>query len=470
MKRSIPTLSLFATIVILSGCVVGPRYKRPAVSTPPAYRDADSVAGNEADSSNSSIGDLKWSEIFEDEQLKALIGEALDRNFDVRIAAQRVFEQQAQVGVARAQALPSLSGGAAYTAIGLPYGLLGNTSSPSFHGGGFTASAAWNLDFWGLYRRQNEAARAQLLATEWGRRATLSSVVIQVAASYIQMRTLDSQLEITRGTLESRGESLRLVRLRESVGSTTMADVYQAEQLLYAAEAALPELERQIREQENNLSLLLGRNPGPIPRGKRNAEQPHPSAVPAGIPSQLLERRPDIRRAEAQLMAANAQIGVARAQFFPQISLTGMGGTATGQFNMLFSSASNYWLAGGNISLPIFTGGKLKNNLKSAEAARQEMVLAYQQTIAASFRDVSNALISYQKSTENRLAQEKEVTAARESVRLARVRYENGSTSYLEVLTNDTNLFAAEFRLAGAQEPEALSLVQLYGALGGGWR
>ncbi len=328
MKRSIPAASVLVTVIILSGCMVGPHYKRPAANTPPAYRDVDSVSGK-SDPSTSSVGDLKWSEVFQDEQLKALIAEALDKNYDVRIAAQRVLEQQAQVGVTRSQSLPSLNGGAAYSAIGLPSGLLGNSSSPQFNGGGFTASAAWNLDFWGLYRRQNEAERAQLLATEWGRRATLSSIVIQVATSYIQMRTLDAQLEITRGTLESRRESLRLVSLRERVGSTTMADVRQAEQLLYGAEAVLPDLERQIREQENNLSLLLGRNPGPIPRGKRNIEQPHPQEVPAGIPSELLERRPDIQRAEAQLIAANARIGVARAQFFPQMSITGLGGTAT---------------------------------------------------------------------------------------------------------------------------------------------
>jgi multidrug efflux system outer membrane protein len=469
MKLSIPVASVLGLACILSGCLVGPHYARPAANVPPAYRDVEPALGD-ADLSKSSIGDLQWSEVFEDEQLKALIAEALDKNFDVRIAAQRVLEQQAQVGVTRSESFPGLSGGAAYSAVGLPSGLLGTPASPTFHGGGFTASAAWNLDFWGLYRRQNEAARAQLLATEWGRRATLSSIVIQVAAAYIQMRSLDARLDITRSTLASRGESLRLVRRRESVGSTTMADVRQAEQLLYAAEAAVPDLERQIHQQENNLSLLLGRNPGPISRGKRNSEQPHPQAVPAGIPSQLLERRPDIQRAEAQLIAANARIGVARAQFFPQISLTGMGGTATNQFNLLFSSASAYWLAAANVSLPVFTGGKLKNNLKSAEAARQEMVLEYQQTIATAFRDVANALIEYRKSTENRIALEKDVAAARESVRLARLRYDNGKTSYIEVLTNDTNLFAAEFQLAGAEEPEALSLVQLYGALGGGWR
>jgi outer membrane protein, multidrug efflux system len=467
MKRSIPVASVLAILGILSGCMVGPHYKRPVVNTPAAYRDADSVSGKTA-SPASSVGDLTWSEVFKDEQLKALITEALDKNYDIRIAAQRVFEQQAQVGITRSQSLPSLSGGATYSAIGFPSGLIGPSSE--YHGGGLAASAAWNLDFWGLYRRQNEAARAQLLATEWGRRATLSSVVIQVAASYIELRTLDAQLEMTRGTLESRRESLRLVSLRESVGSTTMADVHQAEQLLYAAEAVMPELERQIREQENNLSLLLGRNPGPISRSKSNTKQFPPDGVPAGIPSQLLERRPDIQRAEAQLIASNAQIGVARAQFFPQISLTGAGGTATSQLTNLFSSGSNYWLGAGSIIQPIFTGGKLKNNLKLAEETNQEIVVTYQQTVATAFRDVSNALISCQKSKENRIAQEKEVNAARESVLLARVRYTNGRSSYLEVLTNDTNFFSAELNLASAQQQEALSLVQLYGALGGGWK
>jgi outer membrane protein, multidrug efflux system len=309
-----------------------------------------------------------------------------------------------------------------------------------------------------------------LLATEWGRRAVLSSVVIDVASAYIQLRALDAQLEITHATLNSRHESLRLVSLRERTGVTTMADVHQAEQLLYAAEAVQPRLESQIREQENGISLLLGRNPGPIPRGGKNTEQPHPAEIPAGIPSQLLERRPDIQRAEAQLIAANARIGVARAQFFPQISMTALGGTFTNQFTQLFQPGSSFWIAGSSLSQPIFAGGRLKHNLKKAEETRQEMVLNYQKTIASAFRDVSDALIAYQKSKEDRLAQEKQTTAAREAVRLARIRYDNGRSSYLEVLTNDTNLFSAELNLAAIQEREALSLVQLYSALGGGWQ
>jgi multidrug efflux system outer membrane protein len=249
-----------------------------------------------------------------------------------------------------------------------------------------------------------------------------------------------------------------------------MSDVHQSEQLLYAAEAIQPNLERDIREQENSISLLLGRNPGPIPRSKKFIEQPDPQDVPPGIPSQLLERRPDIQKAEAELIAANARIGVARAQFFPQISITGMGGTATSQMNKLFNSDSTFWFWGIGVSQPLFEGGKLKNNLRMAEETKQEMVLAYRQAIASAFRDVSNALIAYQESKENRIAQEKETAAAEKSVQLARIRYDNGGSSYLEVLTNDTNLFSAELNLAGAQQQEALSLVQLYGALGGGWK
>jgi len=468
--RRLRTLGImFVAGCALSGCMVGPHYKRPAVAPPPVFRDAQGISKN-ADNSEASVGDLQWSEVFQDEEMKKLISEALLKNYDVRIAAHRVLEQQAQIGITRSQALPSLSSGAAYSAIGLPSGLLGGESSPKFYGGGVTGTAAWNLDFWGLYRRQNEAARAELLATEWGRRAALSSVVMQVASGYIQLRALDAQLEITRATLDSRRESLRLVGLREKTGATTMSDVYQAEQLLYAAEAVLPRLEREMRAQENGLSFLLGREPGTIPRGRTNKDQPHPQEVPPGIPSQLLERRPDIQRVEAELIAGNARIGVARAQFFPQIGLTALAGTSTSQLSKLFSGDSSYWLANGALNQPLFTGGRLRNNLKQVEEKQQELIVTYQKTIAAAFRDVSNALIAYQKSREDRIAQEKETAAAKGAVQLARIRYQNGRSSYLEVLTNDTNLFAAQLNLATVQEQEALSLVQLYGSLGGGWR
>jgi multidrug efflux system outer membrane protein len=284
-----------AAITVISGCRVGPNYKRPATTVPPAYRDVDVVSqgGNTA---QPSLGDLKWSEIFQDEPLKSLISEALQNNYDVRIAAQRVLEQQAEVGITRSQMFPSVSAGGSYITTGLPSGLLGNPSSPKFNGGGLSGSASWYLDFWGLYRRQTEAARAELVATEWGRRAALCSVVINVAGAYIQLRALDEQLRITRATLAAREESLRLVSLRESYGATTVADVYQAQQLLYAAQSEVPRLEREIRQQENGLSLLLGRNPGPIPRGKQNTEQPHPLELVAGLPRNFSSVAPTFSR------------------------------------------------------------------------------------------------------------------------------------------------------------------------------
>jgi multidrug efflux system outer membrane protein len=469
MKQFTFAMHALVTATVLSGCMVGPRYQRPVVAAPPVYRDTKPVPADMS-ASTVSVGDLKWSEVFKDEQMKKLIEEALANNFDVRIAAQRVLEQQAQAGITRSQSLPSLSAGGSYSAIGIPTHALGSNYDSTFHGGGLMADAAWNLDFWGLYRRQNEAERAKLLATKWGRNATLSSVVINVAASYIQLRTLDAKLAITCKTLDTRRESLRLVRIRERMGSATMSDVHQSEQLLYAAEADRPVLERDIRVQENDISLLLGRNPGPIPRDTKTIGQPAPQEIPPGIPSQLLERRPDIQKAEAELIAANAKIGVAHAQFFPQISITGLGGTATSQMNKLFNSDASFWFGSASVSQPIFEGGKLRNNLRLAEETKQEMILAYRKTIASAFRDVSNALIAYHKSKENRIALEEETNAAHQSLRLAQIRYDNGGSSYIEVLTEDANLFSAELNLANAQQQEALSLVQLYGALGGGWK
>jgi multidrug efflux system outer membrane protein len=465
--------STLATASILSGCMVGPRYQRPAVTAPPIYRDAAPATAPSRIVSNHaspSLGDLKWSEVFKDGQLKALVAEALTNNYDLRIAAGRVMEQQARVGIVRSQALPSVSGGAAYYSIGIPENALGVGSASTFHGGGLTAAAAWNLDFWGLYRRQTEAQRAELLATEWGRRATLSTVVINVTSSYIQLRSLDAQLAITRRTIDARRESLRLITLRENVGSATMTDVHQAQQLLDGTQAALPKLELQMLEEENNISLLLGRNPGPISRGAAEPLLADPQEIPPGIPSQLLERRPDIQQAEAKMIAANARIGAARAQFFPQVSITGIGGTATSQFDHLFNTDSRYWFGAISVNQPLFTGGKLKNNLHLAEETQKETVIAYRQTIATAFRDVSNALIACNKSKENRIAQERDTAEARAIRNLALTRYNNGRTGYLEVLASDTALFSEETSLTNSRQQEALSLVQLYSALGGGWK
>jgi multidrug efflux system outer membrane protein len=471
-----------ATLILVAatGCMVGPNYKRPVVATPAAYRGA-----SELTPTGTPLGAEKYTSVFTDPVLQSLIAEALKNNYDVKIAADRVLEQEAQVGITKAGQYPTVSVGGTYDAAALPGGLLsglGNNNGSSnstgannnqghtqIYTGGLTASVAWNLDFWGYYRRQTEAARAYLRATQWAQQTTYSTLVENVATSYYQLRTLDSELAITQNELKARKDSLELTQKLDAGGSDSLVDVRQAEELAYTAEAQIPDLERQITQQENSLCILLGRAPGPIARGLPIDQAPHPTAVPVGLPSDLLERRPDIRRAEELLVQANANIGVAKAQFFPQLSLSGTGGTSTSQLKGIVESKNLYYYAVGSLSQPIFEGGKLTNNLHYAKAEDQELVDTYRQTIAGAFRDVDNALVAYSKTREYREKQEKQTEATRDAVRLARMRYNAGATSYLEVLTNDANLYSSELTLKTAQQQEALSLVQLYNALGGGW-
>ena len=460
--------------LLIVGCTVGPNYKRPAVDVPGSYRQA--LAPDIAPASSApSIADEQWSAIFQDSTLQHLIQEALANNLDLRIAAQRVLEAQAQLGVTRSQQFPTVNGGGSYTAIQIPSSLAGtnNNGTPAnsfFNGGGPSASAAWNLDFWGLYRRQTEAARAELLASQWGQRATRTSLIQGVAEAYFELRSLDAQMAITENTIKARKDSLQLTQALEQHGAGSLADVRQAEELLHAAQANLPDLRRQIAIQENTISILLGHNPQAIDRGLPIEQQPHPQEIPVGIPSQLIERRPDIQQAEAKLVAANARIGVARAQYFPQISLTSLGGSASNQLSSVFSSPNGYWYAAGSISEPIFDGGRIRSNYRLSKAQEQEMLLAYQKTILNAFKDVSNSLVSYKETREHREEQAEQVKSAADAVRLARLRYSGGNTSYLEVLTTDTDLYSAQLLLAQAQQQEAASLVQLYAALGGGWQ
>jgi multidrug efflux system outer membrane protein len=489
MKRILTTLTGLAIIASLAGCKVGPNYKRPVTNTPATYRGA--LAPEIADTSTATpLGAQKWDTVFTDPVLQSLITEALKNNYDVKIAADRVLEEQAAVGVTRAGQFPTLTGGASYDAISLPGGLLSglnnNSSSSSsssssnnnartnIYSGGLTASAAWNLDFWGYYRRMTEAQRAEYRATQWAQQTTYATIVEDVATDYYQLRSLDAQLAITKQTIETRQQSLDLTNTLEKGGNTSLADVRQAEELLYTAKAQLPDLQRQIEQQENNLGLLLGRNPGPILRDTDAstgilATAPHPVEVPVGLPSDLLERRPDIRRAEELLIQANANIGVARAQFFPQLSLSATGGTSSSQLKKIFDSGNIYYYAVGSLSQPIFDAGKIRNNYREAQAKDKELLDTYQQTIAGALRDVSNSLAAYSRAREYREQQEKETAAAADAVRLARIRYNGGATSYLEVLTNDANLYTAQLTLETAQQQEALALVQLYNALGGGW-
>lgn len=458
----------------VTGCTVGPDYKRPVLNMPGSYRQ--SLAPDIAPTSSApSIADEQWSVVFQDPTLQGLIKEALANNLDLRIAAQRVLESQAQVGIARSQQLPSINGSVGYSALQIPTSLAGtkNDGTPAnsfYRGGGPSASAAWNLDFWGLYRRQSEAARAELLASEWGQRATRTTLIQSVAEAYFELRSLDAQLAITQNTIKARQDSLKLTQSLEQHGAGSLADVRQAEELLHAAQANLPDLRRQIVIQENTISVLLGHNPEAIERGLSVEDQPHPEEVPVGVPSQLLERRPDVQQAEAKLVAANARIGVARAQYFPQISLTSLGGAASNQLSTIVSGPTSYWYAAGSISEPIFDGGRIRSNYRLSKAQEQEALLDYQKVILNSLKDASNSLVSYKETRERREEQAQQVKSAMDAVRLARLRYSGGNTSYLEVLTTDTDLYSAQLLLAQAQQQEAASLVQVYAALGGGWR
>jgi len=472
-KKFIKTLATATLLLATAGCAVGPTYKRPLVEVPTNFRAEP--ASSSTPEAATTLGDEQWVEIFEDATLQRLDQEALQNNLDLRIAAQRVLEAQAQVGITRSQQLPSVNGGASYSALQIPSSLAGKNSDGStansfFNGGGLSASAAWNLDFWGLYRRQTEAARAELLATKWAQRATRSALVEGVALAYFEMRSLDAQLEITQSTIKARKESLQLTLALEQHGAASLADVRQAEELLHVAQANLPELRLQIAGQENMLSVLLGHNPGTIERGLSVEKQPHPEQIPVGIPSQLLERRPDIQQAEAKLIAGNARIGVAKAQFFPNISLTSLGGSVSSQLNSVFDAKNSYWYASTSLTQPIFSGGRIRNNYRLSVAQQQEMILAYRNTILNALKDVSNSLVAYQETRGRRVELAAQVDSAADAVRLARLRYSGGNTSYLEVLTTDTDLYSAQLLLAQAQQQEAFSVVQLYVALGGGWK
>ena len=455
---------ILVTLVICTGCAVGPKYKRPTLTVPEGYRGLAPDAGQQT---SASLADEKWWTVFQDPQLQQLIRTALVQNYDVRIAATRILQAQAILGITRADQYPTITGGASTT----------NTRAqrtkvlPEFESSAneVNLSLVWELDFWGKFRRATEAARASLLATEWGKRAVISSLVSNVATAYFQLRELDLELEISKRTLDSRKQSLNLVEIRARGGVTALIDVRQSEQLVYTAAGSIPDLERRIEQQENFLSVLLGNNPGPITRGKSLVENPVLPTVPAGLPSSLLEKRPDIQATEQQLVAANARIGVAKAAYFPQITLTAIAGYQSPALTDLFTGPAGFWNFGGQLLQPIFTGGRIRSNVRLTEAQQQEAVLFYQSTIQQAFREVSDSLIAYRKDQEFRQQQELLAVAAEDTVRLANVRYSGGVSSYLEVLDSDTRYFDAQLALAQAQLNERLALVQLYNALGGGW-
>lgn len=459
-------LALVGFALLSSGCTVGPNYKKPVASIPPTYRGLTPEQIANADSA--SVGDQKWWEVYQDEQLRSLIQTAIQQNYDVRIAATRVLAAQAQLGITRADQYPNVAAGASL----VDQRTSRSPAAPAFEvgAGQLSVSAGWELDFWGKFRRASEAARANLVASEWARQEVIVTLVANVSAAYFQLRALDLELEISQRTLASRQESLRLTHILADGGSTSMLDVRQAEQLVFTAAAEIPALEQQVEQQENLISILLGKNPDTIVRGQKLTEQARLPEVPSGLTSSLLERRPDIRAAEQQLIAANAEVGVAKAAYFPQISLTGTAGFESNALTRLFSGPAGSWSYGASLTQPIFTAGRIRAHVRLAEAQQQTSLLFYQQTIQGAFRNVSDALIARRKSSEFRGQQELLFQSAQDAARLSHMRYTGGVTGYLEVLTNETNAFSAELGLVQAQLNEYLASVQLYQALGGGWQ
>jgi multidrug efflux system outer membrane protein len=467
--------SLIAPIVaaaLLAGCAVGPNYHRPAIQTPNAFRAADAATASDP----ASLADLKWFEVFKDEKLQELEREALTQNYDLRDAAARVEAARANLGITRSNQFPNVGASADISTIRssrngatpLPASFV--PSQNRTFGGATLDLLSFELDLWGRLRRATEAARANLLGAEENRKAVMTGLVSEVAAAYFSLRELDYELEISRRTLATRQESLELIRNRQSGGVATLLDLRQGEQLVYTAAETIPTLQQAIEQTENRISLLLGKPPGEVMRGLSLTEQVLPPDVPAGLPSALLERRPDIRTAEQNLIAANAEIGVAKASYFPQISLTGfLGGQGT-QLSSLFSGPSAVWNFTPQVTQPIFTAGRLKSNVQLSEALRESALIQYEKTIQTAFTEVSDALIAHQRVRESRTQQELLVAALQDRTRLAYVRYNGGVDTLLNALDSDRDLFQAELTLSQVRLNELDSIVQLYKALGGGWQ
>lgn len=460
------------TLLLLIGCKVGPNYHRPAVDTPGTYRRA--ATDTNAISGTNSLGDLGWWSVYDDPQLRAYIAEALTNSWDIKIAAARVLEAEASAQVTRSQFFPNvIAGGDAYTARVSQKGATlvpAHVNPEREYGDVFLSMPAYEVDLWGRIRRANEAARARLLESVDAQRVVRQTLVSEVATTYLQLLELDLELQIGQASYVNRTNSLDLTMSREQGGVSALQDVYQAKVLVATAEASIANTSRLIEQTENEMNLLLGRNPGNVQRGAPLVAHKLRTSVPPGLPSSLLERRPDIRAAEQDLVAANADIGVAKAAFFPQLTLTGVYGYQSVALSDLFTAPARTWQFGPAVSFPLFTGGRLTGNLKLAKATFEESLARYQQTVQGAFRDVSDALIAYQRSQEFFIKQQELTQANRDAAELAETRYEGGVTSYLEVLYNEQQLFDAELLLAQARRDELLSVVQLYFALGGGWQ
>jgi NodT family efflux transporter outer membrane factor (OMF) lipoprotein len=451
---------------LTASCTLGRDYARPPVEVPGSHR-FDSSPGP------SSLADVQWFDLFRDETLRGLVADALERNFELRIAAERVLQARAAYGITRADRFPGVGVSAdavtsrasrAGAARGIPEGA---DTDVSYLQAGF--SFGWELDVWGRLRRLNEAARAQYLATEAARHGVVTTLIADVSQMYFALRALDLELEIANRTRDVATEGLRLTEVRRASGIAGGLDVRQAEQLLFTATAQIASIEREIALAEHALSLLLGRAPGAVRRGQPLTAMQAPPSVPAGLPSSLLERRPDIRQAERALVSANAQIGAVKAEYFPRISLTGFLGVQSRALSDLLSGSAGLASAGLGASAPVFNAGRTRSNVQLAEAVYREALVNYERSIYTALRDVADALAAHERTIEERTQQERLVAALLESTRLATDRYRGGLDSYLPVLDAQRNLFRGELELARLRQRELASVVQLYRALGGGW-
>jgi outer membrane protein, multidrug efflux system len=464
-------LLILCVVCLMSAGVAGQKkYQPPAVQTPSHFRSADS----DAVSDQNSIGDLKWFEVFKDPALQDLVRVARVRNYDVRAAVVRIDAARANLGLARSEQFPQFEVGAnltsARTSRNGELAASGQGGRSRSFGGVLLNLLNFELDVWGRLRQQTKAARAELRASEEDRKAVMTTIVSDVASQYFSLIELDSELDIAKRTLAAREESLRLIKVRQQGGVANMSDVRQAEELVYQATQTIPDTERLIEQTENQISLLLGNNPGAISRGVPLAQQEELPAVPPGLPSSLLERRPDIRAAEESLVAQQALVSAAKKAYFPRISLTGLLGFQSDQLSSLFTGPSRAWTLVPQITQPIFTGGRLKSDVKFAKAQRELAVIQYQQTVQSAFREVSDALIQYRKFKEIRVQQRLLVDTLRDRSELAYLRYRGGVDTLLNALDADRELFNAELDLTQTKRNELLSLVQLYKALGGGWQ
>jgi NodT family efflux transporter outer membrane factor (OMF) lipoprotein len=474
MKNSLIAATIATGLLagLSSSCAVGPNYVRPTVKVPQNFRAPDTLPPPQA----ASLADFKWFEVFKDDKLQELIRTALEQNYDLRDAVTRVEQARANLGITRSNQIPQFGAGGAleFTRVSRD----GQTPLPvSFvkeqnrdWGQATLNLLSFEVDIWGRLRRATEAARASLLNAEENRKAVVTTLVSDVAGNYFNLLQLDYELEISRRTLETRRDSLRLVQDRQGGGVATLLDLRQAEQLVSSAAQTIPTLQQQMEQTENQISLLLGKNPDGVARGRKFMDQEMPPEVPAGLPSSLLERRPDIRAAEQALIAANANIGVAKAAYFPQLSLSGFLGGQSTQLATVFSGPHSTWSFVPQVSQPIFTAGRLKSNVRFAEAEREGALVQYEKTIQTAFTEASNALIAHQRTHESRLEQEKLVDALQDRTRLAYIRYRGGVDTQLNALDADRDLFQAELALAQIRLSEILSVVQLYKALGGGWQ